>query len=61
MAPSSAAQASRTVKEGDFWPISLSNAIYLIIVKILANRLPEVTGTILGIFHCWSLWWWKRS
>ena len=27
---------------GDFWPISLSNSIYLIIAKALANRLREV-------------------
>ena len=33
---------------GDFRPISLSNSIYLIIVKALANRLREVINYLVG-------------
>ena len=33
---------------GDFRPISLSNSIYLIIAKVLANRLPEVINYLVG-------------
>ena len=31
-----------TEQVGDFWPISLSNSLYLIIAKAVANRLREV-------------------
>ena len=33
---------------GDFRPISLSNSIYLIIAKVLANRLREVINYLVG-------------
>ena len=33
---------------GDFWPISLSNSIYLIIAKALANQLREVINYLVG-------------
>ena len=35
----------------DFCPISLSNSIYLIIVKVLANRFHEVIDKLVGPFH----------
>ena len=33
---------------GDFCPISLSNNIYLIIAKVLSNRLRELLGTLIS-------------
>ena len=36
---------------GDFWPISLSNSIYLIIAKVLANRLQAVLPSIISPFQ----------
>ena len=33
---------------GDFRPISLSNSIYLIIAKVLANRFKELLGTLIS-------------
>ena len=35
----------------DFRPISLSNSIYLIIAKVLANKLQEVIGELVGPFQ----------
>ena len=33
---------------GDFWPILLSNSIYLIIAKVPANRLRGLLGTLIS-------------
>ena len=35
-----------TVRVGDYWYIWLSNCIYLIIAKVLANRLRKVIGDL---------------
>ena len=35
----------------DYRPISLSNSIYLIVAKVLANRLKEVIGELIGPFQ----------
>ena len=35
----------------DYRPISLSNSIYLIMAKVLANRLREVIGVLIGPFQ----------
>ena len=32
----------------DYLPIALSNSIYLIMAKVLANRLKEVIGALIG-------------
>ena len=39
------------VSMGDFRPILLSNSIYLVIAKLLANRLGEVIGELVGPFR----------
>ena len=36
---------------GNFWPNSLSNSIYLIIAKVLANRLCEVLDGLISPFQ----------
>ena len=36
---------------GNRHPISLSNFVYLIIVKVLANKLREVIGDLVGPFQ----------
>ena len=36
---------------GDFWPIPQSNSIYLIITKVVANRLREVLGGLINPFQ----------
>ena len=36
---------------GDFWPISLSNSIYLIIAKVVANCLREVLEGLISPFQ----------
>ena len=41
-------KAFRAERVGDFWPILLSNSIYLIIVKVLANRLRGLLGTLIS-------------
>ena len=35
----------------DYRPISLSNSTYLIVAKVLANRLKEVIGKLIGPFQ----------
>ena len=37
--------------EVDFHPMSLSNSIYLIITKVLANRLREVSDEFFVVFQ----------
>ena len=39
------------VRVGDFHPVSLSNSIYLIIVKVLANRIREVIDELVDPFQ----------
>ena len=41
-------KTSGAERVGDFRPISLSNSIYLIIAKVLANRLRELLGTLIS-------------
>ena len=41
-------KVSRAERVGDFRPISLSNSIYLIIAKVLANRLRGLSGTLIS-------------
>ena len=44
-------KTARAEHIGDFWPISLSNSIYLIIAKVLANRLREVLDGLISPFQ----------
>ena len=41
-------KTSRAERVGDFCPISLSNSIYLIITKVLTNRLKGLLGTLIN-------------
>ena len=41
-------KVSGAERVGDFRPISLSNSIYLIIAKVLANRLRGLLGTLIS-------------
>ena len=44
-------QKCQGADEVDFHPISLSNSTYLIIAKVLANRLREVIDELIELFQ----------
>ena len=46
---------------GDFRPIALSNSLYLIFAKVLANRLQGVLPSLISLFQSAFILGWKMT